>query len=151
MSNRHETTYTNRIKNNFFTLNVPRYIRGKKEAASTEVETRDLADRRRQKDELLKKRGETSAAYTQAQQDLDDFQQRCHDYRLANNVKNPTDNDRAVIATVTQSVSSVKLTGPSHGVPTIERQIAGHANALIKRRDEAMTAWNEAGKVSNFE
>ena len=128
-------------------LNIPRYIRGSKEAATTEVETRDLADRRRQKDELLKKRGVTSAAYTQAQSDLDDFQRKVQEFQQANNVKNPTANDRAIIATVTRSVSSIRLNGPSHGVSDIDRRIAGHAAALVKRRDETMAAWNEAGKV----
>ena len=131
------------------TLNMPKYIRGSKEAASTEVETRDLADRRRQKDDLLKKRGVTSAAYTQAQSDLDEFQRQVQEYRQANNVKNPTADDRAIIATVTRSVSSVRLNGPGHGVSDLERRIAGHASILVKRRDETMAAWNEAGKVSD--
>ena len=86
MSNKQESTYTNRIKGNFYTLTIPHYIRGTKEAASTEQETRDLTDRRRQKEDLLKARGDTSAAYTQAQRDLDDFQRRVHEFRQANNV-----------------------------------------------------------------
>ena len=148
MSNKSETTYTNRIKNNFFTLTIPPYIRGSKEAASTAVETRDLADRRRQKDELLKTRGETSTAYAKAQDDLDHFQKQVQDYQLACNVRNPSANDRALIATVTRSVSTIRLTGPSHGVSDLDRRIAGRATALIKSRDDAMAAWNEAGEVS---
>lgn len=147
MSNKHETSYTNKIKNNFYSLNIPAYIRGNKVAASTEQEKRDLDDRRRQRDELLVKRGETSAAYTKAQQDLDDFQAKALDFRQANNVKNPNVGERQLIATVTRSVSSIRLTGPSHGISDIERRIAGHAVALGKRRDETMNAWNEAGKV----
>ena len=150
MSNKTETSYTNRIKNNFFTLTIPDYIRGTKEAANTEIETRDLQDRRRQKDDLLKTRDETSAAYSKARQDLADFQKAVQEYRSANNVKNPTTNDLALIASVKRSVSTIRLTGPSHGVPEIDRQIAGYANTLIKRRDETMKAWNDAGKVCIF-
>ena len=147
MTNKHETSYTNRIKNNFFTLTVPHYIRGTKEAANTENEARDLEDRKRQKDNLLVTRGTTSANYKKAQADLDDFQLKVQEYRQANNIKNPSSTDLALIASVKRSVSSVRLTGPAHGVSDIERQIAGHANMLIKRRDEAMKAWNDAGKV----
>lgn len=150
MSNKQESTYTNRIKGNFYTLTIPHYIRGTKEAASTEQETRDLTDRRRQKEDLLKARGDTSAAYTQAQRDLDDFQRRVHEFRQANNVKNPTTEDRRLIATVTQSVSSIRLTGPSYGVSDIDRRIAAHATVLVKKRDETMAAWNDAGKVKSL-
>ena len=147
MSNRHETSYTNKIKNNFYSLNIPAYIRGNKVAATTEQEKRDLEDRRRQRDELLVKRTDTHAAYAKAQKDLDDFQQKALDFRQANNVKNPNADERQLIAVVTRSVSSVRLTGPSHGIPDIDRRIAGHAIILTKRRDETMNAWNEAGKV----
>ena len=148
ITTKNETNYTNKIKGNFFTMTIPSYIRGTKEAASTENEAQDLADRRAQKEDLLKTRTETSAKYKAAQRDVDAFQAKVHDFRQANNVKHPTVDDRALITSVTQSVSSIRLTGPSHGVPNIERQIAGYATALIKRRDEAMAAWNDAGKVS---
>ena len=147
MTNRAETNYTSRIKNNFFTLTIPRHIRGTQETVNNDIEHQDLADRRRQRQALLKTRGETSAAYNQAQDELNDFQRKVAEYQKANNIKSPSSNDRAVIASVKQSVSSIRLTGPSHGVSDIDRQIAAHAVVLAKRRDETQQAWNEAGKV----
>ena len=147
MSNKQETSYTNKIKNNFVTLTIPNYIRGSKEAASTELESNDLVARRRQRDELSKTRADNYTTYQQAQEELDHFQSKVHEFRRANNIKNPTSDEREVIATVTRSVSSIRLSGPSHGVPDVERRIAGHATALAKRRDETMAAWNDAGKV----
>ena len=147
LSSRNEMTYTNRVKNNFFTMTMPRYILGNEAANSTEQEAQDLADRRRHRDDLLKSRAETSDAYQKALKDLADFKKQATAYREANNVKNPTAEEREIIATVTRSVSDVQLTGPGHGVPEIDRQIAAYALILKKRKDEAMKAWNEAGKV----
>lgn len=126
---------------------MPQYIRGTAAAANNEVETRDLADRRRQKNDLLQTRAETSAAYNEAQNELEKFTRQVEEYRAANKIKDPTPTEREAIVTVTRSVSDIQLEGPAHGVTAIERQIAAHALALKKKKDEAMKAWNEAGKV----
>ena len=128
-------------------MTMPRYILGNEAASTNEKEAQDLADRRRHRDDLLKTRAETSDAYQKALKDLAEFKRQATAYREANNVKNPTAEEREIIATVTRSVSNVELTGPGHGVPVLERQIAAYAVQLKKRKDETMKAWNEAGKV----
>lgn len=126
---------------------MPRYILGNEAASSNDQEAQDLADRRRHREELLKARSDTSDAYQRALKDLAQFKRQATAYREANNVKNPTSEDREIIATVTRSVSDVELTGPGHGVPVLERQIAAYAIILKKRKDDTMKAWNDAGKV----
>ena len=90
MTNRNETNYTSRIKNNFFTLTIPRHIRGTQETVNNDIEHQDLADRRRQRQDLLKTRADTSAAYNRAQSELDEFQRKVAEYQKANNIKNPS-------------------------------------------------------------
>ena len=121
-------------------MTMPRYIVGNEAAANDEQESQDLVDRRQHREELIQNRKDTNVAFKRAADDLADFKKKAAAYRLANNIKNPSLEDRELIATVTRSVSDVQLTGPSHGVPTIERQIAAHALALKKRKDETWKA-----------
>ena len=126
---------------------MPNYIRGTEAAATNAVDQQDLIDRRKQRDNLLKTRTETSAAYNQAQANLSKFQQMVIEYQAANKIRDPSESEREVIAVVTRSVSDVRLTGPGHGVSDMDRKIAAHALKLKKLANEAEKAWNAAGKV----
>ena len=129
-------------------MTMPKYILGTEATVNNDQEARDLANRKCQQDDLAEAREETSVAYKQASEDLAEFKRQVVAYKAANNVKNPTNDQRNVIATVTRSVSNIQLDGPGHGVDPIDRQIAAHALALKKKRDEAMKAWNDSGKVT---
>ena len=147
MSNRTETNWTQRAKNNFFSMQVPHHITGAKAAAHSNREKNDLARRRRQKEDLLEEQELASAAYDRAQDDLNDFQRQVEAYKAADRMKEPTDEDRETMLLVKRSVESITLTGPARGMSDIDRKIFAHALALKKTRDDAMKAYDESGKV----
>ena len=71
-------------------------------------------------------------------------------YRIADNHKKPSDEDQSLLVSVRESVSSIVLTGPGHGVSDTDRRIAAHAVVLKKRSDELYKSYNEATKVINL-
>ena len=147
MSNRNEVSWTQKAKNNFFSMQVPHHIHGKKATIQTEREKNDLTRRRRQKEDLMEEQERASEAYDNAQAELTEFQDQVKAFKAADRVKDPSAHDREVMLEVRRSVESITLSGPSHGVPDIERKIAAHAIALKKKRDDAMKVYDDAGKV----
>ena len=147
MSNRTETNWTQRAKNQFFSMQVPAHIAGVKATTHTQREKNDLNRRRRQKEDLLAEQDRACEAYDRAQDDLNEFQRQVEAYKAADRVKDPSNEDRETMLVVKRSVDSITLNGPSHGVSDMERKIAVHALALKKKRDDAMKAYDESGKV----
>ena len=148
MLTHNDVSWTQKARNNFPTIPLARHLVGGTVATHDEQDIKDLENRKKQLPKLLARKDEASDRYDEAEKELSDFRDKVAAYRVADNHKKPTADETAVILSVRESVSSISLTGPGHGVSDIERQIAAHAVALKKKSDTLYKSYNEATKVN---
>ena len=130
------------------TMEVPAHLDKAGTSAVNATDRKQLEARRRALKRLDRRRIETEAEHETAETEYDSFVDLMDDWKAANNVRTPTDEQQVIIRTMNESVSSINLTGPNNGVPEIQRKMSEKVLKLKDAKNAAFAAWTGALKVS---